>query len=131
MVNCIMDITEAFSKFIGTHAYIEIALTGKPFIPASWDGFRLIVRNATRFGISSGMFNLFAAVGTLSITILSIIFGHLIITRTRLADHIEDPVHFIVIFAIVAASLADIFMSVWSLVGETLVHCYCVDEELN
>ena len=30
-----------------------------------------------------------------------------------------------------ALAISDLFMSVWGLIAETIVHCYCVDEELN
>lgn len=73
-------------KFITKNAYIQIALTNNNFCTAAWLTFCLIVRNAARFGIISGIGAILMFVGKALIIVLSGWIAYLIIMNSELKD---------------------------------------------
>lgn len=58
---------ERFIKFLTKMAYIQIALQGKNFCKAAYDGFMLVLRNPARFSIVGGIGTIFNLLGALII----------------------------------------------------------------
>lgn len=60
---CYLSCFERFVRFINKGAYTQIAMTGKNFLPACWDSFNLMLRNAARFTITAGLGDLVVFLG--------------------------------------------------------------------
>ena len=48
LISCSLCCFDTFLKFVSKHAYIQVALTGKPFLASSKRSFGLLVRNLGR-----------------------------------------------------------------------------------
>ena len=56
-------------------------MTGKSFCAAAKDGLLLAIANPVRFGLVSGLGDMFIFIGKAFITVFSALIGYLIITR--------------------------------------------------
>ena len=99
---------------------------------AAWNTFWLIVRNAGRFTVISGIGFLLMFVGKATIVVLSGWFAYLIIMNAAiLKEQVYSPAFPIVIVVLIAYLLASIFLSLFSFSSTTILHCYIIDSELS
>jgi len=130
--NFCLSCFERFVKFINDHAYVQIAMTGESFCQATQDAFYLLLRNAGRFGIVNGLGFLFVFVGQLFITFAATFAGYLIITRSdHFTENLYSPVAPTIVFFVLSLMIGHIFMSVYGVSADTIIHCYCMDEEIH
>ena len=119
-------------EFINKHAYIEIALRGKNFCTAAFEGFALIVKNLDRFSSLILLGSLFSLLGTIFISIASGIIGYFVITKLDMfADKVQSIILPIICFVIVGAIMGMVSMSVFGMSSDALMHAFLLDEELN
>ena len=78
-VRCCIWCLDACVKHITKNAYIQIALTGENFCKSAWLTFWLIVRNAGRFTVVSGIGFILMFLGKAVVIILSGWIGYLIL----------------------------------------------------
>ena len=96
------------------------------------DGFFLMLRNALRFGLSVTIFNVFAFMGRALISLGTCFFGYFLVTRIdRFSLKIYDTTPFILIFLATSYLISGVFMAVWNLACQTILHCFCIDEEVG
>jgi hypothetical protein len=130
--NCCLDCFERFMKFINRHAYIQIAMTGESFCQAAQDSFYLALRNAGRFATVHGIGALFVFFGQIFITFVASIIGYAIITQsTYFQQALYSPITPMIFFILVSLIIAHVFMSVYGVSADTIIHCFCMDEEMN
>lgn len=98
---------------------------------ATVDGFKLIARNAGRFGLSSGLFGLFSVLRSITITLISGLISIIIIAKSGLSNNMEYSWVFYILAIVIGYFMADLYMKIFVIIGETLLHCYVVDEELH
>lgn len=108
-----------------------MALKGTSFWPSCVQGFKVVTKNFVTFGVSVGMFDLLNFICTLTITLISMVLGYLLITKTSFSHDINTPLLFMIIFFVLSLIICHLFFSVWGMVADTLVHCFCVEEELG
>ena len=84
-----------------------------------------------RFGISTGMFDLVNLIGILTVAIASTLIGNLLISHTAIQNNISTPILFLILFFILSLVIASLFFTVWGMIADTLIHCFCVEEEIN
>ena len=106
-------------------------MNGKEFCESAKNAYHLITRNGERFAISIGMFGvlvfgiLISMVVIITVVCLSIMY--------LLSFGLEEDMIIIsiVIILLIGIFSSNLFMSVWGMIAETLVHCFCIDVEVS
>jgi hypothetical protein len=130
-LQCYILCFERFVKFLNKNAYIQIALHSTSFCTAARDAFFLILRNAGRFATLGSIGAVFLFLGRWTIAIASTYGGYILITKADKFDQkIHSPVFPTLVFFCIAYILALLFMSVYSMACDTILHCFLADEEL-
>jgi hypothetical protein len=131
-MQCCVGCAERFVNFLNKNAYIQIALTGDNFCTAARHAFSLITSNPVRFGLVSMLGEIFIFVGKAFITILAALIGYVIITQsTQYSTKIYSPIFPTIAFVIVGYAISELFMSVYGMAANTILHCFCLDEKLQ
>lgn len=60
-----------------------MAISGDNFCSSAFNAFMLVLRNAGRFAILSGIGEIFVAVGRIAISLLTALIGYLIINNVK------------------------------------------------
>lgn len=129
---CCVGFFEKFLKFVNRHAYIQIAMTGEGFCQATQDAFHLLLRNAVRFGMVHGLANIFLFFGQLLVAITSTLLGYVIITNAdSFTEELISPVTPTIFFFLSSYMVAHIFLSVYGISADAIIHCFAMDEEIN
>ncbi len=105
-------------------------MKGKDFCTSAKNGWELINRQGVKFGVSMGMFGLVSLGAIVGLTVSITVIGFLLVLLTPLGDESSISLSVAIIF-VLAFFISILFMSVWSIIAETLVHCFCVDVDVN
>lgn len=128
---CYVNCFERFIKFLNKNAYIQIALHSTSFCTSAAEAFYLILRNAGRFLTVGSIGHIFQMLGKGIISIISTYAGYMIITHAdKWADQIHSPVFPTIVFLMISFLIAEIFMSVYGMACDTILHCFLCDEEI-
>lgn len=128
---CYVTCFERFIKFLNKNAYIQVALHSTNFCTSAKEAFYLIVRNAGRFLTLGSIGHIFQLLGKGIISIFSTYFGYLIITHaSEWKDSIHSPVFPTIVFLLISFLIAEIFMSVYGIACDAILHCFLADEEI-
>lgn len=107
-------------------------MTGKNFCAAAWNGFILIVKNAVRFGTALSIGFIFNFLGTVFITVANGGTVYCVLHYIPMWKNlVSNWVPVTVIGAFAGFIVGVMFMSVFSLAGDTILQSFMVDEELN
>jgi len=129
---CCVNCCESCIKFISKHAYIEVMLTGKNFCESCKSAMQLITSNTMRFGIVTLLGDVFIFIGKLFICILATLIGYLIITKcSPYSTTIYSATLPTVAFFIMSYCVAELFMLVYGMAINAILHCYCLDETMH
>lgn len=132
ILTCYVLCFERFIKFLNKNAYIQIALNASSFCGAARDAFFLILRNAARFLAVGSIGNVFMFLGKWVITLGASYAGYMIITRSSYwGDQIHSPIFPTVVFMLIAYTISGLFMSVYGMACDSILHCFLADEELS
>lgn len=130
-VMCYVNCFERFIKFLNKNAYIQVALHSTSFCTSAAEAFYLILRNAGRFLTVGSIGHVFQMLGKGIISIISTYAGYMIVTHaSKWADQIHSPVFPTIIFLLISFLIAEIFMSVYGMACDTILHCFLCDEEI-
>jgi len=130
--SCAVACFERGIKFLTTHAYVQIAMTGESFCKATTEAYFLSLRNAMRFGMVHGFAYLFLFLGQLIISGGATAVGYLIITRTdSYKDVVVSPVVPSVFFFLTSYIISHVFMGIYGMSADTIIHCFAMDEEIH
>ena len=131
-LQCCLKCIQKTLEFINKHAYIEIALRGKNFCKAAWEGFALMVKNLGRFSSLILLGSIFSFIGTLFIALATTVAGYFMITKL---DYFADKLNSVVLpcacMFIVGFIMGMVSMSVFGMSSDALMHAFLFDEELN
>lgn len=131
-VQCCLLCFERFIEFLNRHAYIQIALNGKSFCVAAFEGFGLILSNFGRYSALKLVGGIFILLGKLFISSATAITGYLIITKVEsISNELYSPILPAVVMFIFGWITASIFMSIYGVAGDALLHCFATDENCN
>lgn len=135
LLNCLACYTaclERIISWINKNAYIQIAINGKSFCGACKDALLLIIRNALRFAALGGLGTIFINIGLIWTCAFSVMLGYYNLSTSKyFVDGEVSDVYITLAFVIIFAySIASIFMMVYSISLDTILHCFITDEEI-
>jgi hypothetical protein len=85
-------------QFINKTAYIQIAIRGKNFCMAAYDGFELVWSNALRYAVVSGIGEVIMFLGKILITAATTLGFYILVTYvTSIKATILQPILLIVV----------------------------------
>ena len=127
---CFVACFERTIKFINKHAYIETALRNLNFCAAAMKCLEVTSSNFLRFGVLSGLLELFLFLGDLFISCSTTFIMYFVIKAYAKAKDLEVDTlapHLLIFFVVL--SMCIIFSYVYEISADTLLHCYILDEE--
>ena len=125
-----MKCLERIIKYLNKQAYIQIALRGKNFCRASWDGISAILSNPLRYGIVSGVGSILMFITQLLISAGATAMFYVLITFVdSIRNNILEPIFLLVIVFLGSYIIAVSFMSVYSIAMDTILACFIADEQ--
>ena len=128
---CCIGAVERLISFLDEGVYIRIALTGDTFCKSAKDSFKLILDNAGRFTVLSGVSSYFTFVGQVCIILVSTILGNIVLqSYPDVVDKISSPANLIFGFVIVSYVVSSIFLSVYEIACDTIIQSYIIDENV-
>ena len=113
-LTCFVAYLDKCVKFIAKNAYIQTAITGSNFCKAAYQAFCLMVRNAARFSVTFLVSRLLIMIGKLAITVLTAWICYIIIMNSYLQYRIYSPVVPIIVVAVLALMISEVFMAVYA-----------------
>jgi len=130
--NCLVGCFEKSLKFLTNHAYIQIAMTGDSFCKATAEAFFLALRNIVRFGMVHGFAWIFLLLGQIIIAGSATTLGYLIITQVgSYPEKVISPITPSIFFFLSSYIVAHVFMGIYGMSADTIVHCFAMDEEIH
>lgn len=88
-------------QFINKTAYIQIAIRGKNFCGAAFDGFDLVWSNAMRYAIVGGVGEILMFLGKMMISALTALAFYCLVTYvSSIAKTIFEPILLIVVMTL-------------------------------
>ena len=129
---CFLNFFENFIQFLTKHSYTQIAMSGKSFYGSAKDAFYLSVRNSGRFGLVHELGKLFVAFGELCVTLVISVVTYFVITKVPyFQGSVQYPLLPVAFAGVIGYVIGAVFMMVYGVAADAIVHCYCIDEELN
>ena len=93
-----MACVERIVQFINKTAYIQIAIRGKNFCGAAFDGFDLVWSNAMRYAIVGGVGEILMFLGKIMISAATAFAFYCLVTYvTSIAETIFEPILLLVV----------------------------------
>lgn len=124
-ISCCLWCLEKCMKFINKNAYIETMLCGLDFCNGASRAFMVILKNILKIGALS-------FVGTIVVFMVKLITACLVafIAFQWLKDRPEIPILGVVVFFLFLVGwwIGDAFASVYEMVADTLLICFCEDK---
>merc|ERR1719424_2804000 len=128
IVQCLLWCLEKCIKFINRNAYIQIALTGKPFCTSAMAGITLFARNFVRFAWVSAMGGAVNFIGLAFIVVSTAVAGYFILK----ALHPEvTPILPMAVYIFMAYIVGKLYMNVFHLAVGTVLHSFLCTEEMG
>ena len=91
-----------------------------------------MLKNPGRFVAVGGLGNVFVFLGKIFVCALTTFIGYLIVTKTpSIADKIYSAFIPALLIAIIAYCVGYLFMSVYGMAVDAILHCFLLDEELG
>jgi len=130
-LTCYVVCFERFVKFLNKNAFIQCALNSTSFCAAARDAFFLILRNGFRFLALGSIGHVFQFLGKWMIAIIATFAGYIIITHaSKWSDKLHSPIFPTIVFLLIAYIIASLFMGIYSMACDAILHCFLADEEL-
>ncbi len=109
-----------------------MALNGENFCKSAWLSFWLIVRNAGRFSVVSGIGFILMFIGKAVVIIVSGWIGYIILmNEPNLKENLQSPIFPVIVIVIIAYLISSICISIFSFSATTILHCFIIDSELS
>eukprot|EP01029_Cantina_marsupialis_P014267 TRINITY_DN3155_c0_g1_i1.p1 TRINITY_DN3155_c0_g1~~TRINITY_DN3155_c0_g1_i1.p1 ORF type:complete len:803 (+),score=176.36 TRINITY_DN3155_c0_g1_i1:81-2489(+) len=134
MLHCCLWCFEKILKFVNKNAYIIVAMKGTGFCKSTKHAFHLIVQNVLRVGTVNFVSNFLLFLGKVAITIgCSIACFQWLDKDSQFQaggdNEIDSQVLPTLLTAIIAYAVSSLFLSVYDMAIDTILLCYCEDEE--
>ena len=109
-----------------------MALTSDNFCISAMTAFIMILKNAEKFSIVSGIGNIFIILGKMTIASLTTLIGFVIIENwDEIHSAIDSPGLPCVIIFMISYVIGAIFVSVFSTASNTILYCFLVDMDIG
>lgn len=128
MLQCCLWCIEKCIKFLNKNAYIQIALLGKNFCTSAKNAAQLWVRNFARFGVVATLGSIIHFLGFIFITSTTVVLGYFILQGMHNG---VTPVIPVFAYITVGYIVAKLYMNVFGLAVDTLLHCFIATEEMS
>lgn len=89
LMYCSLCCFDSFLKFIDKHAYIQVALSGAPFLSSAKRAFGLVVRNVGRLAAITLVGDFVVWIGKTTITLLCMTVAYLYISKYQESGNIQ------------------------------------------
>lgn len=116
-------------KYINKNAYIQIALHNSSFCQAAKEAFFLNLRNGGRFSAVALISSILTIIGK-GVVVASCTFLTIVLVDAMVPE-ISQPYLPAFIISFFAYMVAGVFMSLFQDSALTILHCFCLDEELK
>eukprot|EP00927_Polykrikos_kofoidii_P026657 TRINITY_DN23703_c0_g1_i1.p1 TRINITY_DN23703_c0_g1~~TRINITY_DN23703_c0_g1_i1.p1 ORF type:complete len:836 (+),score=118.48 TRINITY_DN23703_c0_g1_i1:353-2509(+) len=116
-------------KFLNKNAYIQIALLGDPFCTSARNAFFLILNNAVRFGMLSGLGMVIHVIGKLFVMAMTGVCGFWCLEG--IYPDVKSPIFLTCIYMCMGYVIGSLFMSVFGLAVDTTLQCFIATEEMG
>lgn len=127
--NCCLWCLEKFIQFLNKHAYIQTAIFGTSFCRSAREGFYLIVRNSARISAITFVSWGVIFVGKLFITTITCGLAYFAFDE-YLEEELHSPIGPIVFIGLIGFFVGGMFMNVFNMGINTVLHCFVADEEM-
>jgi len=128
ILQCCLWCIEKCIKFLNKNAYIQIALIGKNFCTSAKNAASLWARNFARFGVVAALGSIIHFLGFVFIMSATCIVGYFILQGL----HPEiTPVVPILCYMAISYLVAVLYMNVFTLAVDTILHCFIATEEMG
>jgi len=129
---CILKCIEKICDYINKTAYAYMAISGDSFCTSAWNGFLLNVKHALKFSWANFLAGVFIALGKISIIVINC--GSLYLIMKYITKDIEEGVDLkapMIVVAFATFMTASLFLGLFDEAVIALLHCLCVDTDLN
>lgn len=127
--NCCLWCLEKFIQFLNTHAYIQTAVFGTSFCKSAREGFYLVMRNSARLSAITFVSWGVIFVGKLFITTITCGIAYFAFDE-YLEEELHSPWGPIVFIGLIGFFVGGMFMNVFKMGINTVLHCFVADEEM-
>jgi hypothetical protein len=130
---CAIHCFEKCLKFITRQAYVHIALFGDGFLSGARGAFNLIARNFVKLTALNVIGSVMMWMGKLLVVVLVSLLAYAYLDGKFPVEGISgvDPVMPTLVCALLAYLVASLFMQVFELAINTILHCYVADTEAH
>ena len=109
-----------------------MALRGKNFCTSAFDGFAVVIRNLGRWSLLFLIGGVFNIIGKLFIAGITALVGYVIITQVEdYNKKLNSPILPTLLFLLIGWLIGSIFISIYGMSSDALMHCFLVDQEIN
>lgn len=109
-IRCCLACVERIVQFINKTAYIQIAIRGKNFCMAAYDGFNLVWSNPIRFGVVTGVGEILMFLGKIIISAGTALFFYALIVKVdSIAKTVFEPILLVVVTFSFILRLSELF----------------------
>jgi hypothetical protein len=115
-------------KYLNRQAYIQLALLGKNFCRSAKHAFQLWTRNIVRFGVLAVLGSIIMYIGYVFIMAATVILGYFILQAMHEDVNVIVP---IISFAAVSYLVGKLYMNVFGLAVDSMLHCFLAAEEMG
>ena len=130
-LQCCMWCLEKCMKFINKHAYIIIAVDGKiGFCGAAMKSFFLILRNIRLIACVTLVQAVVTNIGKVMVIVCTGALAYFAIAG-EFGDQLNSPIGPTLFVMIMAYFVADMFMEVYAMAIDVLMHCFMTDKETH
>lgn len=130
VIHAVLALIEKILKFLNKNAFIQTALMGTNFCRSCANAVSLIARNAVRIGTLGFMGGIVHFLGLLFITSATGLIGWGILAGWY-DGQIKSPILPVFAMVIIGYSIGKIVISVFSISVDSILQCFCSDEELH
>lgn len=128
-VRCYLKCLDTCVKYINKNAYIQIALHNSNFCTAAKESFFLNLRNGGRFTAVSLIGTILVVIGR-GVIVATNTFLTIVLTDAMVPE-VKQPYLAAAIIAFFSYMVAGVFLSIFKDSALTILHCFCLDEELK
>ena len=132
MLICFVECLDRFVRFFNKHAYVEIAMRGTSFCASAVNGMKIVASNFLRFGVLHGIGEIVMNMGVLVICMAGTYLGYIIIiTLSPFSRQFHQTAASVLVVLLINYSVGSLFAHIWEVSSDAILHCYCLDDELE
>jgi hypothetical protein len=129
-LNCCLKCVERFVRFLSRNAYVQMMVTGRPFCSSATEALSLLTKNLIKVAVVRSIGWAFLFVGKLFIAAASGgIAAAFLLTQPPYSTELYSITAPVVVVVAGAWLVAIAFMGVYNMTIDTILICFCIDQE--